>query len=232
MIEVRRSQERHHEHFGWLDTKWSFSFDSYYDPAHTSFGTLRVFNDDVVQPGTGFPMHPHRDMEILTFVLAGAVQHQDSLGNSTIIRAGEIQRMTAGTGIRHSEANPSPTEPLHLLQVWIIPEREGLPPSYEQGAFPTERMDGRLLPVVAGTHEGDALRIHQDVTVYRAHVQAASSVTHKFGKDRRGYLFLISGSARVNGSLLETGDAAKITAEPDLHIVADSTAELLFFDLP
>ena len=232
MIEVRQSQDRHHETFGWLDTKWSFSFDSYYDPAHTSFGPLLVFNDDLIQPATGFPMHPHQDMEILTFVMEGAIQHEDSAGNRTTIRAGDVQRMTAGTGIRHSERNPSSTEPTHLFQVWILPERTGLPPSYEQQAFPVAERDGRLLPVVSRTPNGHALHIHQDVTMYRAHLDTGRSVSRTFAPGRRGYLFIISGRARANSTVVEAGDVAKISAEAGLEILAEAGTELLFFDLP
>ncbi len=232
MIEVRRSGDRHHENLGWLDTKWSFSFDSYYDPAHTSFGPLRVFNDDVIQPDTGFPMHPHQDMEIITFVIEGAIQHRDSLGNSTTIRAGEVQRMTAGTGIRHSEHNPSSSDPTHLFQVWILPDRPGLPPSYEQKTFPAALMDGRLLPVVSGRSDGHALHIHRDITAYRSHLDAGRSISHQFVPGRRGYLFIISGRARANGTALEAGDAAKISAESEVEILADGGTELLLFDLP
>ena len=232
MIEVRRSRERHHENFGWLDTQWSFSFDSYYDPAHTAFGPLRVFNDDIIQPGTGFPMHSHQDMEILTFVMEGAIQHRDSLGNSTIIGAGEVQRMTAGMGIRHSEWNPSSTDATHLFQIWILPDRKGLPPTYEQKAWPAMEREGRLLPVVSGTPDGHALHIHQDVTAYRALLDAGRSVTHKFASGRRGYLFIISGRASANGTVVEAGDAAKFSTEPVVEIHADSGTELLLFDLP
>ena len=232
MIEVRSSGERHHEQYGWLDTKWSFSFDSYYDPAQVSFGPLRVFNEDLIQPGSGFPTHPHRDMEILTFVLAGAIQHQDSLGNCTTIRAEEVQRMTAGTGIRHSEANPSSTDPTHLLQVWILPDRLGRTPSYEQKSFSAADRHNRLLPVVSAKPNGAAIGINQDVTVYRSRLDPGVHVVHRFDSDRRGYVFLINGTARANGTSLEAGDAAKVTGEPELEIYADRETELLLLDMP
>jgi len=231
MIEIRKSEDRHHENFGWLDARWSFSFDNYHDPRHMSFGPLRVFNDDVVQPGTGFPLHPHREMEIVTFVLSGAVEHQDSLGNRTTIRAGEVQRMSAGTGVRHSERNPSETEPLHLLQVWFLPERPGLAPSYEQKGFTRDQRQGRLLPVLSGAAIEGAVSIHQDVTGYLARLGAGSAAGHMFAPGRRGYLFLIEGAARLNGTPLAAGDAAKIAAEPEIRVEAGDDSELLLLDM-
>lgn len=232
MISVRKGAERHHENLGWLDTKWSFSFDNYYDPDHVSFGPLRVVNEDVVQPGTGFPMHSHRDMEIVTIVLQGAVQHEDSLGNRAVIRAGEVQRMTAGKGIRHSEANPSTHEPLHLYQIWVHPEQSSLPPSYEQKAFSKEQREGRLLAVVSGRNEEGALHIHQDASFYRAHLQSDQQIVHSLGKDRRAYLQVMEGDVMLNKQCLSTGDAAELSAEDELVITAKDEAEILLIDLP
>ena len=231
MIEFRKSEDRHHENFGWLDARWSFSFGDYNDPQHMSFGPLRVFNDDIVKPSTGFPLHPHREMEIVTFVLSGAVEHQDSMGNRTTIRAGEVQRMSAGTGVRHSERNPSETEPLHLLQVWFLPERSGLAPSYEQKAFTREQRQGRLLPVISGTPMEGAVSIHQDVTGYLASLRPGSAAGHNFAAGRRGYLFVIDGAARLAGTSMAGGDAAKITAEPQIRIEALGDSELLLLDM-
>jgi redox-sensitive bicupin YhaK (pirin superfamily) len=232
MIRIRKSNERHHEEFGWLETWWSFSFDTYHDPDHTSFGPLRVLNEDYIQPGTGFPMHAHREMEILTFVLEGALEHEDSLGNRTIIRAGEVQRMTAGKGIRHSERNPSATERLHLLQIWVLPDRPGHEPSYEQMAFPRSERMGRLLPIASGRKEAGAIYLHQDAVFSLARLEPAQRLTPELAEGRRVYLQMIAGSASLSGITLRPGDAAKIQGERDLAITAIDTADLLWIDLP
>lgn len=232
MIQIRKSDDRHHEEFGWLETWWSFSFDTYFDPDHTSFGPLRVLNEDLIQPGTGFSMHAHRDMEILTFVLEGVVEHEDSLGNRTIIRADEVQRMTAGTGIRHSERNPSSTERLHLLQIWVLPDRAGHEPSYEQKAFPRSERMGRLLAVASGRKEAGALHLHQDAVFSLASLEATKRLTPRLAEGRRAYLQMIAGSVSLNGITLHPGDAAKMTGERGLALTALEASDLLWIDLP
>ncbi len=232
MIQIRKSDDRHHEDFGWLETWWSFSFDTYYDPEHTAFGPLRVLNEEYIRPGTGFPMHAHREMEILTFVLEGAVEHEDSLGNRTLIRAGEVQRMTAGTGIRHSERNPSATERLHLLQIWVLPDRNGHEPSYEQKAFPRSVRMGRLLPIASGRKEAGTIHLHQDAVFSLASPEPSQRLTPAPAEGRRAYLQMIAGSVSLNGITLRPGDAAKITGERTVELIALEASDLLWIDLP
>lgn len=215
----------------WLSTRYSFSFDRYYDPANLHFGALRVFNEDVIAPHTGFGLHPHQDMEIVTYVISGELEHRDSMGNVGRLRAGEVQRMSAGTGMMHAETNPG-DEPLHLLQVWFLPSRKGLPPSWEQKSFTQEERSGRLLPVVSSRDLPGAMTIHQDVTYYLGRLAPGLSVRHTPDPDRRLYLFLISGSLRLgDGTVLRAGDTARIKDVPDLIITAEENAELVLFDL-
>lgn len=235
MMRIRRSAERGHLNFGWLDTYHSFSFGEYYDPAHMNFRSLRVINEDRIAPGAGFPMHPHRDMEIITYVIDGAVAHEDSTGSSGVTRAGEVQRMSAGTGIRHSEFNPSQEQPAHLLQIWLLPDREGHEPGYEQKGFVREQKRGRLLPIAAPnanvTPDGSAL-IHQDVRVYASILDAGEQLTHQLESGRHAWVQVVRGELLVNGERLETGDGAAISHEPSLRIQAnDARSELLVFDL-
>jgi redox-sensitive bicupin YhaK (pirin superfamily) len=232
MITLRRAVARGHANHGWLDTWHSFSFDSYYDPQHSTFGPLRVLNEDVVAPGAGFPPHPHRDMEIITLVLGGAVAHQDSSGGAGITRAGDVQVMTAGTGVVHSEYNPSDSEPLHLLQIWIMPDARGHTPRYDQKAFPRTARQNRLLAVAAGHHDNGALTIHQDATLYLAALDAGRAVTHAIAPGRRAYLFLPQGAVTVNGQQLGPSDAAAIEGESSLELKATVPSELLLIDLP
>jgi hypothetical protein len=232
MIHVIKSAERYHHRNDWLSTYWHFSFDHYWDPNNVSFGPLRVFNDDVVEPHTGFPMHPHRDMEIITYVLAGELEHEDSLGNRGIVRAGEIQVMSAGTGIVHAERNPSDTTPLHLLQIWIEPRTLRLPPRWEQRTYsPSERQDA-LYPVVTSDGRGQSLRIDQDAAISISAPSPGHTITHMMARDRRGYLFVIEGNLKLNGLSLSGGDQARITQEPRLSLTASEPSELILLDLP
>ncbi len=232
MITIRRSQERGGADHGWLNTRHTFSFDTYHDPRHMHFRALRVINEDVVQPGEGFPTHPHRDMEIITYVLEGALRHQDSLGNGSIIRPGDGQRMSAGTGILHSEANPSSTEPVHLLQIWILPGQKGIAPGYEQKAFPEEEKRGRLRVIAAPDgHEG-AVTIHQDVSLYVSLLDKDQRVTHTLSPGRHAWLQVARGSVELNGTRLEQGDGAAVSDEQKLTISgSDGQSEILLFDL-
>lgn len=236
MTQIIRSGQRYHYDAGWLSTYWHFSFDHYHDPANVQFGPLRVFNDDVVQPASGFPLHGHREMEIITYVLSGTLEHRDSLGNTGRIGPGEVQRMSAGTGIRHSEYNPSESEPLHLLQLWIIPAVKGLAPSWEQKQFTREQRTGRLLPVAVPDGQGEAngaVRIHQDATIYVSRLEPGQQVTHALGEGRRAYLFVTEGEVQFNGEALRAGDQARITDAAEMRLAAGATAgDLLLIDLP
>jgi redox-sensitive bicupin YhaK (pirin superfamily) len=232
MIKIIKSEDRYHADHGWLDTRWHFSFSDYYDPQNMNWSKLRVFNDDVVQPGTGFGMHPHRDMEIVTYVLDGELSHEDSVGNKGVVRPGEVQVMSAGTGIRHAEVNASKA-PVHLLQLWIEPRRKGNPPRWEQRQFTAAERDGKLLPVVSGGDVADTLTIDQDATIYVAALKAGESVTHAVKSGRHhAYLFVTGGAVTVNGKALGAGDQARIADESTLEIEATTGAEFLLIDLP
>jgi len=231
MIQIRRSADRGHFNHGWLDTYHTFSFGGYYDPAHHGFRKLRVMNEDFVAPGNGFPMHEHADMEIVTIVLAGILEHRDSLGNGAQIRPGDLQRMSAGTGISHSEFNPSKTEPVHLMQIWIFPERKGLPPSYEQTFFPPEARQNRLLLIGSRTGQDGSVTIQQDVSLYAAALQPGASVNCALASGRHAWVQVPSGRISVNGQELVAGDGAAITDEKELTIHAQESSELLLFDL-
>jgi redox-sensitive bicupin YhaK (pirin superfamily) len=239
MIAVRPSHERGHARYDWLDTYHTFSFDTYHDPRFMNFRSLRVLNEDRVAPGTGFPTHGHRDMEIITYVLEGALEHRDSLGNGSVIRPGDGQRMTAGRGIRHSEANPSPTDSVHLLQIWIMPDQTGLEPGYEQRSFPADERRGSLC-LIAAPHSGvrsldanhsEPVRIHQDVYLYVATLQPGEQVQHKFASGRHGWLQVARGAVTANGARLAQGDGAAISDELEVAIRAAEEAEVLLFDL-
>ena len=232
MMQIILAAERYHLEADWLSTYWHFSFDHYYDPENVNFGPLRVFNDDVIQPAGGFPMHSHREMEILTYVLEGKLEHKDSLGNRGVIGAGEVQRMSAGTGIRHSEYNASDTEPAHLLQLWIQPAEKGLKPSWEQKQFTRAEREGKLLPVASGNPKNGALKIHQDATVFVSALGAGQEVTHELAPGRRAYLFVIEGTVMLNGRPLEAGDQARVTEETRLDLTATEASDLLLIDLP
>lgn len=236
MIDIVRSGQRYHFETDWLSTYWHFSFDHYYDPNNVSFGPLRVFNDDVIQPGGGFPTHSHREMEIVTIPLEGRLEHRDSTGGHGIIAPGEVQRMSAGTGISHSEFNASKTEPVHLLQVWLLPAEGGLKPSYEQKAFNSEQKRNNLLPVASGEprvlESNEVVRIHQDATFYVSALEAENSLTHELRSGRRAYLFVIHGALAANSMEMNAGDYAKISEEKVLKFEARKPAEFLLIDLP
>ncbi len=228
---LRRSQERGQAHFGWLDSYHSFSFGSYYDPAHMGFRALRVINQDIIAPSGGFPTHPHRDMEIITYVLSGAVEHKDSLGTGSIIRPGEIQRMTAGTGIRHSEFNPSSTEPLHLLQIWILPEAADLAPSYEQKATHLADYPGQLRLIASRDGRDGSVTVHQDVNLYAAQLRSQDQVTFELDPGRAAWIQVARGQVRVQDRPLGPGDAAAVEQWEQITLIASSDAEILLFDL-
>jgi redox-sensitive bicupin YhaK (pirin superfamily) len=231
MITLRPSEERGHFNHGWLDTYHTFSFADYFDPEHVQFRALRVINEDVVAPGKGFGTHPHRDMEIITYVLDGALQHRDSLGNGSIIRPGDGQRMSAGSGIQHSEFNPSTTEPVHLLQIWILPEKKGLEPGYEQKAFPPELKQGKWKVIAERMPSNGAVKIHQDVKLSVASLVAGEQITYTLAEGRHAWIQIARGSITLNGIAMKEGDGAGVSQEPELTIAAAQAAEVLLFDL-
>jgi redox-sensitive bicupin YhaK (pirin superfamily) len=231
MIRVRKGTDRGHFDHGWLDTYHTFSFARYYDPRQMGFRALRVINEDVVQPGMGFGKHPHRDMEIVTYVLSGALAHQDSLGTGSVIGAGELQRMTAGTGIAHSEFNASATEPVHLYQIWLLPEREGLEPGYEQRRFSDEEKRGRFRLVASPDGGDDSLRIRQDARLYLATLERGERIAHAIEPGRHAWLQVLSGAVALDGQRLSAGDGVAVSEEPALEVGADRPSELLLFDL-
>ncbi len=231
MIRIRKAAERGHFDHGWLDTYHTFSFGDYYDPAQMGFRALRVINDDRVEPGRGFGMHGHRDMEIITYVLDGALEHRDSLGNGAVLRPGELQHMTAGTGVRHSEFNPSDREAVHLYQIWLLPERRGLPPSYEQKAFPEAERRGALRLVASPAGEGGALTIRQDARIYLATLADGETVAHPLPPGRHAWLQVLRGQAALNGQSLAAGDGAAVSDEQRLEIRGQGAAEVMLFDL-
>ena len=216
---------------GWLDSRHTFSFGQYQDPAHMGFRSLRVINEDRVIPGAGFPRHGHSDMEIISYVLEGTLEHKDSLGNGTVIRPGDVQRMSAGTGILHSEFNPSKVDPVHFLQMWIIPDRAGLPPSYEQKAFPIEERRGRLRLVAGPDNRGSTITVHQDARLFVANLEVNERIVHEIERGRGLWLQLARGMVTVNGTEMREGDGAAVEDEPAIAIEADTDAEFLLFDL-
>jgi redox-sensitive bicupin YhaK (pirin superfamily) len=233
MFHIIRSEERFLADHGWLTSRFSFSFAEYYDRSNMRFGPLRVFNDDIVQPGTGFGKHPHSEMEIVTYVISGELTHEDSTGNREVLRSGELQRMSAGTGVYHSEFNHSEAEPVHLLQMWYLPDTAGLTPSYEQKGFPREAKIGRLLPVVSNQDYADTLYIHQDMTIYLSILQTGMQIEYKAAPGRRTYLFVIDGQLKVNeSSVLLPGDAARIEELTDFVLASDTETEFMLIDLP
>ena len=231
MIQVRPSEERGHGSHGWLDTHHTFSFAGYLNPHHMGFRQLRVINEDRVQPGRGFDTHEHWDMEILTIVLEGVLEHRDSLGNGSVIRPGELQRMTAGSGIRHSEFNPSSTEIVRFLQIWIVPERKALEPGYEQRAFPDEERRGALRLVASRDGRDDSLTIHQDVAVYASLLEVGQETTHPVPDGRHAWLQMTEGTITLNGTRLAPGDGASVSQETSLQMVGVEPARLVLFDL-
>jgi len=245
MIKTIRSDERYHAETDWLNTHWHFSFDHYHDPANMNFGPLRVFNDDIVAPAGGFPFHSHREMEIVTYIIEGALEHRDDMGNIGVIRPGEIQRMSAGTGVRHSEYNPSKNDPVHLIQLWIMPAVQHLQPSWEQKSFSLADRSGNLLPIAVpagsnGSAGADsakgAVQIHQDAKIYTSLLAPGQSTAHQLAEGRRAYIFVIGGNLKLNGEALGPGDQARVTSERELQLAATSesvaAADFLLLDLP
>jgi len=232
MITLRKAGDRGHANHGWLDSFHSFSFADYYDPAHMGFGPLRVINEDRVEPGMGFGTHGHRDMEIVSYVLDGELEHKDSMGTGSIIVPGDVQRMSAGKGVLHSEFNPSRERKVHFLQIWIEPAVRGIAPSYEQANVPAEAKRGRLAPMAGPQGAGAAVTIHQDARLYAALLDGAERVTHALAPGRRAYVHVARGRVRVNGEPLAAGDAAKLEGEAAIALDQGEAAEVLLFDLP
>ena len=231
MITIRKSEERGHFDLRWLDTYHTFSFDQYKDPAHMHFRSLRVINEDRVAPGQGFPTHSHRDMEIITYIMSGALEHRDSMGNGSVIRPGDVQRMTAGTGVSHSEFNPSESEAVHLLQIWILPKAHGLSPGYEEKAFAEEERRGRLRLIASDDGREGSVSINQDARVYASLLEAGQIITDTLPPNRYAWIQLARGTLRLNGLELKQGDGAAVSKESELSISAHDRAELLLFDL-
>ncbi len=231
MMIVRTGAERGHFDHGWLDTYHTFSFASYHDPRHMGFRSLRVINEDRVQPGEGFGTHAHRDMEILTWVLEGALEHKDSMGNGSIIRPGDIQRMSAGTGVTHSEFNPSREEPVHLLQIWLLPRQRGLAPGYEEKRFAPETRRGDFRLIAARDGRDGAVTIHQDADLWTALLEPSASVRHAFETGRHAWLHVAVGTVTANGVKLRAGDGAALSDEQAIEVTASDRAEILLFDL-
>jgi redox-sensitive bicupin YhaK (pirin superfamily) len=231
MITIRKANERGHFDFGWLNTYHTFSFDQYYDPKHMGFRSLRVINEDVVQQGHGFPTHGHRDMEIVTYILAGGLEHRDNMGNGSIIRRGDAQRMSAGTGVRHSEANSSGDTPVHLLQIWILPEEQHLPPEYEEKKFSDDEKRNKLRLIVSPKGDDGSVKIHQDAKIYASVLEQGQEVTHRLANGRSAWLQVAAGSVTLNDVALKQGDGAAVTDESNVRITAVKPAEVLLFDL-
>jgi hypothetical protein len=231
MITIRPEKERGGGDHGWLDTRHTFSFSDYHDPRHMGFRDLRVINEDRVAPGRGFGTHGHRDMEILSYVVSGVLGHRDSMGKSEVIRPNEWQRMTAGTGVRHSEMNASKTEPVHFYQIWILPEAENIRPGYEQKLFAPEEKSGSLRLVASHDGREGSLKIHQDVSVYNALLKSGEAAEHRLEAGRHAWLQVVKGSVELNGNALGAGDGAAVSEETSLTIRAGEDAEIILFDL-
>jgi len=232
MITLRQAHERGHAQHGWLESYHTFSFADYYDPRHMGFRALRVINEDRVQPGRGFGTHPHRDMEIISYVLEGALEHKDSLGTGSVITPGEVQRMSAGTGVTHSEFNSSRSELVHFLQIWILPERAGLPPGYEQRAFPAGEKRGKFRLVASRDGREGSVTIHQAVDLYTSVFAPGEAVTHRLTPGRSAWVQVARGAVTLNDTALSAGDGAAVSEEPLLTVTAKDQAEVLLFDLP
>ena len=232
MIVVRRAQDRGHANHGWLDSHHTFSFADYYDPREMGFGALRVINEDRVAPGKGFGTHPHRDMEIISYVLEGALAHKDSIGTGSVIRPGDVQRMSAGTGVLHSEFNPSPQDPVHFLQIWIEPNEYGIPPSYEQKTFSSDQKRGHLRLIASPDAADGSVKIHQDARVYAAVLDSGDVVSYSLSQGRKAYVHVARGVVDLNDKTLSAGDGAKVSEEQELRLSGGKAAEVLLFDLP
>ncbi|HLY73725.1 MAG TPA: pirin family protein [Planctomycetota bacterium] len=231
MITIRNANDRGHARHGWLDSRHTFSFADYHDPDQMGYRTLRVINEDRVEPGQGFGTHPHRDMEILSYVLEGSLEHKDSMGTSSVIRPGEVQRMSAGTGVLHSEYNPSDSEPVHFLQIWILPDRKNLKPGYEQKTFPEEERRNRLRLVASRNGREGSLTIHQDVDVYSALLSKGGKAKHVLKPGRFSWVQVARGNVSLNGQILNPGDGASVSGEKALELGSAGDAEVLLFDL-
>lgn len=231
MITLRKANERGHADHGWLNSYFTFSFNTYYDKNHMGFRSLRVINDDIVQPGKGFGTHPHKDMEIITYVLDGALEHKDNMGNGSVIRPGDVQRMSAGSGITHSEFNPSETEPVHLLQIWIKPKEKGISPGYEQASFNRQQKLGKLLLIASPDGRDGSVTIHQDANIYATVLENNMSLTISISMGRHLWIHVARGDARLGDQLLSAGDGLKITEEPEILLTGVNDAEILIFDL-
>ena len=230
MMNIRKANERGHAEHGWLDTYHTFSFADYYDPQWMGFRSLRVINDDLVMPGMGFGTHPHRDMEIITYILSGALEHKDSMGNGRVIKPGEIQYMAAGTGVRHSEFNPSKDEAVHLLQIWIQPDRQGVEPRYAEKSF-ANAATGKLHLVTSNAGRDGSIAIHQDADLWLARLNPGDSVTHKLASGRSAWVHVAEGAVSINGQALEGGDAAAVTDEGSISLTGTKPAQVLLFDV-
>jgi len=231
MIQIIPAAGRHFSDFGWLRTYWLFSFSNYYDPSNIQFGALRVFNDDVVEPKTGFPTHPHEEMEIVTIVLSGEITHKDSMGNKNVIQAGDVQRMSAGTGLTHSEFNLA-KGPVHFYQIWIYPDLAGLKPSYDQKSFSPDSWKNRLLPVASGQGLHGAVTFHTYATIYRCDLEVRKKLEHKVIDSRRVFIYLTAGSLAVNDKRLEANDQARIDLETDMELIAYGDCSFVLIDVP
>ena len=231
MIDVIRARDRNFSDFGWLKTYWLFSFSSYFDPHNIQFGALRVFNDDVVEPGAGFPTHPHEEMEIITIVLEGEMTHEDSMGNKAVIQAGDVQRMSAGIGLTHSEFNLA-DKPVHFYQIWIYPDESGLKPTYDQRMYDSFEWKNRLLPVASGQTLQNVVTFHTDATIYRCDLEAGRKITFDRTKERRIFMYLTKGHLSVNGQQIAEKDQARIDIEEPLVLDAEHGAEFILIDVP
>jgi quercetin 2,3-dioxygenase len=228
---IRKSEERGAANFGWLDSKHTFSFGEYHDPAHMGFGPLRVINEDRVAPGGGFPTHPHRDMEIISYVLDGALAHKDSTGENAVIRPGDVQRMSAGTGVRHSEFNASASDPVHFFQIWVIPDRTGLKPGYEQKNFSLEEKRGRLRLVGSRDGRDGSVTIHQDVNLYATRLEKGEAAALKLAPGRGAWIQVAEGELTVNGKPLKGGDGMAVSGTGELRLESAASTEALVFDM-
>jgi len=231
MIQIINADQRHFSDFGWLKTYWLFSFSDYFDPQNIQFGALRVFNDDIVESGTGFPTHPHEEMEIITIVLEGEMTHEDSMGNKAVIRAGDVQRMSAGTGLTHSEFNLA-EKPVHFYQIWIFPDESNLRPTYDQKTFTADQWMNQLLPVASGQSIAETVTFHTDATIYRCALELGKTVTHKTTAGRRIFVYVTEGQIKANGNAIRTNDQVRIDIEEPLIIEAEQDAELILIDVP
>ena len=232
MLQVRKGNERGAANFGWLQSNHSFSFGHYYDPQQVGFGPLRVINEDRVEPGAGFDTHGHRNMEIISYVLSGALEHKDSMGNGSVLRYGDVQRMSAGTGVLHSEYNPSPSERVHFLQIWIEPNVQNIAPSYEEKYFDRESKIGQLRLIVSPDGRDGSVSVHQDAEVYAAILDGDDNVKYELASGRTAYVHIISGRVTANGVVLASGDALKVSDESLVTLSQAEDAEVLLFDLP